>query len=72
MPWSYSLPDARFPGFTADAKERYPMSKRNGDKSKFNRERRHKIARRVTSRALRASWAAKAETPPPAVPPAGE
>jgi hypothetical protein len=37
-----------------------------GDKSRFNRERRKKLARRVEMRALRATLAAKSVAPPPA------
>jgi hypothetical protein len=53
----------------ADGQERYAMSQLNGDKSRFNRERRKKIARRAINRAVRAKWEAKAAaTPPPARP----
>ena len=36
------------------------MSRVKGDKSRYNRERRKKLARRVTMRALRATLVAKA------------
>lgn len=44
------------------------MSKLNGDKSRFNRERRKKIAQRAKARALRASWDAQSKSPAPAQP----
>ena len=47
------------------------MSKLNGDKSRHNRQRRKKIARRATTRALQATWDAKGATPPPPVGPSG-
>lgn len=40
------------------------MSKRNGDRSRYNRERRKKIARRARAKVLRATWEAK-DAPPP-------
>jgi hypothetical protein len=40
------------------------MSQRNGDRSRFNRERRKQIVRRAKARALRATWEAQAAPPP--------
>ncbi len=42
------------------------MSKINGDKSRFNRDRRKKIARRLITRAARAGWDTKGATTAPA------
>ena len=41
------------------------MGQISGDKSRFNRERRKKIARRAEMRALRAALTAKTAPPPP-------
>lgn len=46
-------------------KARHGMSKSNGDRSRFNRERRKQIVRRAKARALKASWDAKAAAPQP-------
>ena len=48
-----------------DRKERHRMGKVSGDKSRYNRQRRKKIARRVEMRALRATLSATGATPPP-------
>jgi hypothetical protein len=41
------------------------MSKGNGDRSRYNRERRKQIVRRAKARALKATWEVK-EAPAPA------
>lgn len=41
------------------------MGQVKGDKARYNRERRKKIARRVETRALRATLAAEGTAPPP-------
>jgi hypothetical protein len=49
-----------------DRKERHTMGKISGDKARYNRQRRKKIARREEMRALRATLDAKgAATPQP-------
>jgi hypothetical protein len=54
-----------------DQKEGHTMGRVSGDKSRYNRERRKKIARRERMRALRATLDAKAAaTPQPEVGPA--
>jgi len=40
------------------------MGRITGDKSRFNKQRRQKIAKREEMRALRKSWGTKAATPP--------
>jgi hypothetical protein len=46
------------------AKEKDVMGRVTGDKSRFNKQRRQKIAKREEMRALRDSWGTKAATPP--------
>jgi hypothetical protein len=49
-----------------DRRERHTRGKISGDKSRYNRERRKKLARREKMRALRATLGAKgAATPQP-------
>src|SRR5512140_2129390 len=50
----------------SDWKERHTMGKVSGDKAKYNRERRKRIARREEMRALRAMLAAKGVAAPQA------
>jgi len=47
----------------AAIRKKHKMSKANGDKSRFNRERRKKIARRVRARALSTAQVAAAAAP---------
>jgi hypothetical protein len=49
-----------------DRKERHTMGKVTGDKSRYNRQRRKKIARREQMRALRATLGAKGVATPQA------
>jgi hypothetical protein len=46
-------------------KERHRMGKVSGDKARYNRDRRRKIAKRVEMRALRATLTATGATKPP-------
>lgn len=48
----------------ADGKERDAMGKISGDKARYNRERRKKLARRESMRALQAALSAKAAATP--------
>jgi len=41
------------------------MGRISGDKSRFNKQRRQKIAKRAVMRALRKSWGEKAAAPAP-------
>ena len=56
------------PSWTAPpgAKERSIMGRVAGDKSRFNKQRRQKIAKRAAMRALRKSWGEKAAAAPKA------
>jgi len=47
-----------------DRKERHTMGKISGDKARYNRQRRKKLARRERMRALRATLDAKAAATP--------
>ena len=48
-----------------EGKERHRMGQISGDKARYNRNRRKKIARRVEMRALRATLSATGTAPPP-------
>jgi hypothetical protein len=50
--------------YEGNQKERHTMGKVSGDKSRYNRERRKKIARREDMRVLRATLGAKGAATP--------
>ena len=59
---SMKHPPDRAPG-RGDTRKDQTMGRITGDKSRFNKQRRQKIAKREEMRALRASWGTKAAAP---------
>jgi hypothetical protein len=58
------------PDRAARARKDQAMGRISGDKGRFNKQRRQKIAKREAMRALRASWATKGAAPAQAGKPA--